>query len=65
MKAVQAGDLQVLIVNVCGNFYAVDALCTHYAGDLSQGKLEGKILTCPVHASRFDVTSGKVVSGPL
>jgi nitrite reductase/ring-hydroxylating ferredoxin subunit len=26
--------------------------------------LQGKILTCPVHGSKFDVTDGKVVSPP-
>lgn len=65
MKAVKAGYLQILLVNFDGALYAVDALCTHYAGDLSQGKLEGKIVTCPVHGSKFDVTTGKVVSGPV
>jgi 3-phenylpropionate/trans-cinnamate dioxygenase ferredoxin subunit len=63
-KKVIAGEYQVLIVNVEGNFYAVDALCTHYGGDLSEGKLEGNILTCPVHGARFDVRNGKVVSPP-
>ncbi len=64
MKMVQAENIPILIANVDGNYYAVDALCTHYAGDLSQGKLEGKIVTCPNHDSKFDITSGKVVSGP-
>ena len=63
-KKVAIGDLEVLIVNVEGKFYAVDSLCTHYGGDLSEGRLEGKILTCPVHGARFDVTDGKVVSLP-
>jgi Ferredoxin subunits of nitrite reductase and ring-hydroxylating dioxygenases len=63
-KKVPLGDLGVLIANVEGEFYAVDALCTHYGGDLSTGKLEGRILTCPVHGAKFDVTDGKVVSPP-
>jgi 3-phenylpropionate/trans-cinnamate dioxygenase ferredoxin component len=58
------GDLGVLIVNFEGEFYAVDALCTHYGGDLSPGKLEGNILTCPVHGAKFDITNGTVVSAP-
>ncbi len=63
-KKVTAGDIAVLLVNVDGNFYAVDSLCTHYGGDLSEGKLEGNMLTCPVHGARFDVRDGKVVSPP-
>jgi nitrite reductase/ring-hydroxylating ferredoxin subunit len=27
--------------------------------------LEGKILTCPIHGAKFDVTDGKVVSPPI
>jgi 3-phenylpropionate/trans-cinnamate dioxygenase ferredoxin subunit len=30
-------------------------------GRLSQGTLEGKIITCPRHGSQFDVTNGENV----
>lgn len=63
-KKVRVGDIEVLLVNVEGNFYAIDTLCTHYGGDLSEGKLEGNILTCPVHGAKFDVRDGKVFSPP-
>ena len=33
-------------------------------GDLSKGKLEGKVVTCPRHGSRFDVTTGSRLVGP-
>jgi 3-phenylpropionate/trans-cinnamate dioxygenase ferredoxin subunit len=33
-------------------------------GNLSKGMLEGNTVTCPRHKSKFDVTTGKVVSGP-
>jgi len=33
-------------------------------GDLSEGVLEGNVVTCPNHKAKFDVTSGKVVSHP-
>jgi 3-phenylpropionate/trans-cinnamate dioxygenase ferredoxin subunit len=26
--------------------------------------MEGKVVTCPRHGSRFDVTTGKALSGP-
>ena len=28
------------------------------------GSLEGNVVTCPNHGAKFDVTTGKVVSGP-
>ncbi len=64
MKSFPAGDKQVLIVNVGGKFYAMNGICTHAGGDLSKGKLDGVVVTCPRHGSRFDVTTGKALSGP-
>ncbi len=63
-KAVQAGTKQVAIFNVKGTFYAIDGLCTHRHGPLGEGVLEGTIVTCPWHGSKFDVTSGHVIKGP-
>jgi nitrite reductase/ring-hydroxylating ferredoxin subunit len=64
IKKVTVEGLDILIVNFEGNFYAIDALCSHYGGDLSEGTLQGNVLTCPVHGAKFDVTNGKVVSAP-
>ena len=64
MKKVTLNDKEILIVNVDGNYYAIGNVCTHYGGDLSQGTLEGNIVICPNHKSKFDVTTGKVVSPP-
>jgi 3-phenylpropionate/trans-cinnamate dioxygenase ferredoxin subunit len=51
---------KILLANVAGSFYAMDAVCSHMQGDLTKGKLEGTIVTCPVHHSQYDVTNGKV-----
>lgn len=64
MKSFLVGGKKILIANVGGNFYAVDNTCTHAGGDLSKGKLEGTTVTCPRHGSKFDVTSGRNLSGP-
>ena len=65
MKKVTLGDIVVLIANVEGNYYAIDNMCTHFGGDLSEGVLEGNVITCPNHGAKFDVTTGKVVSPPV
>jgi nitrite reductase/ring-hydroxylating ferredoxin subunit len=64
MKVVNFAERQVLIVNVEGVYYAIGNVCTHRKGELSKGILEGKTVTCPKHGGRFDVATGKVVSGP-
>jgi len=64
MKKVKVGDKEFLVANVNGNYYAIRNKCTHAGGDLSQGSLEGNVVTCPKHKAKFDVTTGKVISGP-
>lgn len=64
MKVFKIRDQEVLVANVEGVFYSVDNRCAHRSGELSKGTLEGNIVTCPVHGSKFDVKTGKNVSGP-
>jgi 3-phenylpropionate/trans-cinnamate dioxygenase ferredoxin component len=64
MKAFQVEGKKILIANIDGNYYAINNACTHMGGDLSKGTLDGQIITCPRHGSRFDVTTGKSISGP-
>jgi nitrite reductase/ring-hydroxylating ferredoxin subunit len=64
IKQVKFGADDVLLANVNGSFYAIGNVCTHQGGNLSKGKLEGNIITCPRHKAKFDVTNGKVVAPP-
>ncbi len=62
--AVEADGAEVAVYDVDGAFYATQAECTHQSGPLNDGELDGKVVTCPWHGSRFDVTTGQVVRGP-
>jgi 3-phenylpropionate/trans-cinnamate dioxygenase ferredoxin subunit len=64
MKSFTIKGVEILIANVDGKFYAIGNKCTHMGGDLSKGKLEGKIVTCPRHGSQFDLATGKSLRGP-
>ncbi len=61
MKKVFAEGHEILLARVGDKYYATDNQCPHMKGDLSQGKLEGTIVTCPVHGSQFGLSSGQVV----
>jgi 3-phenylpropionate/trans-cinnamate dioxygenase ferredoxin subunit len=61
MKAVRAAGREILLARVGNTYYATDNRCPHMKGDLSQGKLEGAVVTCPVHGSQFDISNGQVV----
>lgn len=65
MKHVEAGGKEILVANVNGKYYAVSDRCGHQSSRLSMGKLRENIVTCPLHFSRFDVTTGKKMSGPV
>lgn len=60
-KKIMLEGHEVLLAKVGGNYYATANRCPHLNGDLSQGKLEGTIITCPRHASQFDLKDGSVV----
>ena len=64
MKAVKLAEKEILIANLNGSYYTIGNICTHEKGYLSKGTLEGNIVICPKHKSKFDVTTGKVISGP-
>jgi nitrite reductase/ring-hydroxylating ferredoxin subunit len=55
---------RVLIANVDGCFYALQDSCGHRQAPLSKGTLEGHVIQCPLHFARFDVRTGKLLSGP-
>ncbi len=64
MKAFNVEDKDILVAGCDGDYYAIGSRCTHRGGDLSKGKLEGCIVTCPRHGSRFDLKTGKCIAGP-
>ncbi|HTY90943.1 MAG TPA: Rieske 2Fe-2S domain-containing protein [Methanocella sp.] len=58
----------IAVANIGGSYYAFEDSCPHMSARLSNGSLEGSIITCPEHSSKFDVTTGKPLSienGPL
>jgi len=64
MKKVTVDGKEILIVDVEGKYYAIGNKCTHRGGDLSKGSLSGKVVKCPRHGAKFDVTTGEVATGP-
>ena len=69
-KLVYLDGQQVALFNVNGTLYALSNRCTHARGPLSEGEVfcdaqtGACTVTCPWHSAQFDLTTGKVVSGP-
>jgi len=54
----------ILLVRRGQQIHALAETCSHLGGPLSEGKLDGDIIQCPWHASRFSIRDGHVVDGP-
>jgi len=57
-------DTQIMVFNLEGEFYAIEDICTHDGGSLSDGDVEGCEIICPRHGARFDIKSGEVTAPP-
>jgi 3-phenylpropionate/trans-cinnamate dioxygenase ferredoxin subunit len=64
MKRVDVAGHAVALVNVGGEFYAIDDTCSHEEASLCQGTLSGEVVVCPKHGARFNVKTGRVLSLP-
>jgi len=58
MTGVRVGALKVLLVNLGGVVHAYEDCCAHQQVELSDGQLEGSILTCWAHQWQYDVARG-------
>lgn len=63
-RVVEAAGKTLALFNVDGTYYAIDNSCAHRGGPLGEGELDGRVVTCPWHAWRWDVTSGASVNNP-
>ena len=61
LKKVIIDEREILLSRIGKDYYAADNRCPHMRGRLSQGKLEGTVVTCPLHGSQFDLKTGEVV----
>lgn len=61
MKEVKVEGQDILLARVKDKYYAINNRCPHFGGNLSKGRLEGTVVTCPLHGSQFDITNGQVV----
>lgn len=63
---VEVGERLVVLIHAAGNWYALDDVCTHDGGPLSDGPLdaEHKTIACPRHGAKFDLRTGAALTMP-
>ena len=63
-SAVNVGDTPVLLVRRGGSLHAIHDRCSHRGCLLSEGTLDGDVIECKCHGSRFRLADGSVERGP-
>jgi nitrite reductase/ring-hydroxylating ferredoxin subunit len=61
-KTVTAGNTCIAVFNCEGEFYAISDMCPHAGGPLSQGWVDGTMVTCPWHGWSFDLSPEKAAA---
>lgn len=60
-KLIVVDDLEILLTNIDGGYYAISNKCPHMGGSLFKGSLENGVITCPRHGSKYDAKTGKAL----
>ena len=63
-QLVEVDEQLVVLLKVAGEFFALDDVCTHDGGPLSDGPLEDHAIACPRHGAKFDIRTGEALSMP-
>lgn len=63
---VEVDDRLIVVIHAAGHFYALDDVCTHDGGPLSEGPVDSlaKTIACPRHGAKFDIRSGAALTMP-
>jgi 3-phenylpropionate/trans-cinnamate dioxygenase ferredoxin subunit len=63
---VEVEERLVVLIHAAGHWYALDDVCTHDGGPLSEGPLDAKegTIACPRHGAKFDVKTGAALTMP-
>ena len=64
LKEVEIDDKQIALARFQGEVYAIDNICTHDGGTLSDGDVVKCQVQCPRHGARFDLKTGAVTRMP-
>jgi nitrite reductase/ring-hydroxylating ferredoxin subunit len=64
LRACSVDHREILVCRTREGVFAVENVCTHAEARMSEGRLRGVRIICPLHGAAFDVRDGRVLSGP-
>jgi nitrite reductase/ring-hydroxylating ferredoxin subunit len=63
-KRVEVGACEIALYLIGGTVYATSDVCSHAYARLSDGRVEGFEVICPLHGGSFDVRTGQTMGEP-
>jgi 3-phenylpropionate/trans-cinnamate dioxygenase ferredoxin component len=63
-RVVDVDGTQIAVFNLEGRYYAIADVCTHDAGQLTGGVVDGDEIVCPRHGARFSIRTGEALTPP-
>ncbi len=64
IRAVNVNGVDLVIVRQGDRYLAMDRWCPHQDGDMSEGRIVGKALKCPLHGFMFSLDHGRGLNCP-
>ncbi len=63
---VEVDEQLIVLIHAAGHYYALDDVCTHDGGPLSDGPVdvEDSTIACPRHGAKFDIKTGAAATMP-
>lgn len=61
---VKANGKKILLYRGEGDVYAISGICTHMGRPIAGGRIKNCIISCPWHAGKYDLKTGKPVELP-
>jgi nitrite reductase/ring-hydroxylating ferredoxin subunit len=65
MTPFELDGLELVLVNAAGTPRVIEDRCPHAEVALSEGRLEGCVLECPLHGGKLDVRDGRPLAPPI
>lgn len=62
---VEVGNDPVALINLDGEYYALNDICTHQEASLSDGEIDGDEIECPLHGGAFEIRTGLPANFPV
>ena len=64
LRACTLGGRELVLCHSKEGVFALDNICTHAYARMSEGRLRGIRLVCPLHGASFDVRDGRAIGAP-